>query len=411
MRFSCKLLIIITLSFWGCRPDVGLVEVSGQLSSAARGEVSLRLLRDGEPLVVAEERVGVNGHFLLRCSIDECELAELHFSNGQSPISLVLNPSDRLELTWERGECLVRGSYEIAQFHNIEKRLAALHSELAALHQAITDSISAPERDKLQQRADTLVRRAQEIALSYIQRNPCTLTAMLLLNAQIDASTRLIGYRQYRDVYQKVARCLSEVYPNRHDVEAFAITVQRLELRYSATFSGATPQIGSVLPLLRIPLLDSTELSIPGGRGRITLLDVEARWGQPGVGGVDYSAMYERFARRGLNLVQVLSVIEGSRHPADTVRWTRTVITNPARYAFVAQLGIDRMPCNFVIDSRGRLLAKDVYGIELEQLLERHLGASQPVRVAKPIDTLRRVVETPMPIAPPVPTVQPKVEV
>lgn len=410
MRFRFNILIITVLSLCGCRPDVGLVEVSGQLSSAARSEVSLCLMRDGEPLVVAEGRVGVNGHFMLRCSIDECELAELRFSNGQPQISLVLNPSDRLELAWERGECMVYGSYETMQLHIVEKRLATLQLELAALHFACTDSTTAREQAELQQRADTLVRRAQEEALAYIQRNPCTFTAMLLLNAQLDASTRLIGYRQHRDVYQKVARCLSEAYPNRTDVAEFALIVQRLELRYSATFSGATPQVGGVLPLLRIPLPDSTELSIPSGRSRITLLDVEARWGQSCAEGVNLAAIYERFSRRGLNLVQVVSVIEGSKPLADTVRWTRTVIANPARYAFVAQLGIDRMPCNFVIDARGRLLAKDVYGAELEQLLERHLGAPQPVRVQQPIDTTRRVEEAPMPIAPPVPTVQPEGE-
>lgn len=390
MRKFCNILIISILFLYGCRPDVGWIEVSGTLGVAARSEVSLCLLRDAEPMILDEGRVGVNGNFNLGGSIEACELAELRFGNGLSPITLVLNPGERIEVSMEMGEYHIQGSRETLELHRIERKLAACQIALAAIHAQYADTLETAQRRALQHNADSIAAIAQSVAMNYIERNPYTLTAMLLLRANMSADRQLIDYVEHRAVYQKVSRALTSVFPDRADVADFGQMVRRLELRHSAVLSGVKPQVGNRLPLLRIPMPDSTELQIPGLKGRLVLLSVEPCWTRSDVL-TDYTSLFERFAHRGLALVQVVSVVDGGSMPADTVRWLRTTIGNPAEYAFVAQLGIERLPCNFVIDSRGQLLATNIDETELEQLFAKHLGQVVALPAPRPaaVDTLR----------------------
>lgn len=360
-------IIIAMLALCGCGADLRVVEVEGIARGATGGMVYLALWRDGQGSNVDSCRVGASGSFTLTCQVDVCELAELRFERSVGPIALVLHPGDRIGLTITPGGAELRGSSESAQLLAIERSLSVYNDELMGLA-ALPDS-AAPLR---QQRADSIVGLAQGLLRSYIDDNPYSLTAMLLLNLPMDGGGRLMGYAEHRDAYRKVARCLGEVYPDRPDVVRFGDMVRKLELYHGAALSGPSLRPGDMMPTLRVPLSDSSEIQLPGSPARLVLLDFAARWGEAAGGEADLTALFERYRGRGLELIQVVSTLD-AQPLNDTVPWLRTVVGNPQEYSIFSQLNIVELPCNFLIDRQGRLLARDVYGDELMQLVERSL--------------------------------------
>lgn len=370
------------LALAGCAADLRDVEVEGLARSARGGMAYLALWIDGQPHDVDSCRVGVSGRFELACKVETCELAELRFERNAAPVALVLRPGDRIEVQHLPSGVELRGSYESEQMHRIERRLSDYNAQLLTL--AMLGDSLVPNRA---QQVDSIVALAQALALSYIDDNPYTLTAMLLLNLPLGHGGRLLGYAQHRDAYQRVARCLGGVYSDKPDVQRFCDMVRRLEVYHSAAQAGPALQPGDMMPTLRVPLPDSTEMQIPGVPARLVLLEFAAQWGD-GSGPADLSGLYERYRSRGLAVVQVVSTLNASPL-ADTVPWVRTMVGNPQEYSIFSQLNIAELPCNFLIDRHGRLLARDVHGEELERLVERSLP--RPVRPV--VDTIRRLVE------------------
>lgn len=392
---------ILVHVFVCCSSKFQQVQICGDIGDASKSVVYASLCIGGQMQAVDSCEVSHSGKFRLICEIDNCEFIELSFSNGFSPISLLANPGEKIDIEQNNESYKVSGSYGSMVLQKLQQDFTSFNTKISEYSTMLADSAQQNNIVFINSKIDSLVVGAQSKAVQFIKDNPYSLISMMLLNTKFESGDRLMPYFQYRPFYRKIDSCLNSVYPDNYAVKQFTDAVRKMEVRYNARQSVIPVQIGQYVPALEFTLVDSSTVNIPGYWGRIFLLDFQADWNET-VQTKQYDEVFETYKLRGLKIIQLVSAIDVKQRvllmQTDSIPWNCAVVGDPKLCDAIGKLGIVEFPCNFVIDRRGRLLAKDIYGAELQKFLEQNLA---PIIVHRPkVDTVRRVVDSTLLVKP-----------
>lgn len=399
MKFYRCLLGLVALHLVACNSNYRQVEIRGDINAAAGSMAYATTCIEQTYTVVDSCEVGLNGRFLLKLAIDDCELVQVSFSKPLKPVALIVNPGNEIVITQNADSYSVDGSFESMQLQQIQQQFTKYNQEILNVSKYLTDSTLLADRLVVDARVDSVVACAQRVAIRFVEDNPYSLTSMMLLNMQLDSVTRFLPYAQFRSYYKHVDSCLRSVYLNNYAVKQFASNVRKLEVRYNAKQTTVNHGVGDKIPSLSFQLINGEKLELPNYYSRLLIVDFIADWeGQYSI--TDYYDVFEKYNRRGLHIVQIVSSTDTAKCKKmmlnDSIPWNCMVIGNPNTSSIIKTLGIMEFPCNFVIDRRGRIVAKNIYNEELMSLLERRFTV-----VVKPkVDTVRRRVVEPMELQP-----------
>lgn len=135
------------------------------------------------------------------------------------------------------------------------------------------------------------------------------------------------------------------------------------------------------------PTLDGGSIDLADYRGRLVLVDCWATWCGPCVAEVpNIRAAYDQFHSQGLEVIGVS--LDFDRAALDRFVTARSIpwpqiyfesnetrgIENP----IARKYGIDTIPCLFLVDRDGKLLAEDLRGSEIGRAVARSLAGSMP---------------------------------
>lgn len=398
LRFLLYILLPLVVAC--CSSEYRQVQIDGLFADASKGMAFASMCVDGQMQTVDSCEVSQSGRFRLVCETDNCELIELSFSNRLQSINLLANPGEKIDIEQNGDSYKVTGSYGSIVLYKLQQEFESFNRAVLQYSVMLADSAQQSNATFINSQIDSLVAVAQTKASGFIKNNPYLLVSMMLLNTKFESGDRLMPYSQFRPFYRKIDSCLSSVYPDNFAVKQFSDVVRKMEVRYNARQSVATIEIDQYLPALEFNLIDSSTINVPGLWGRILLLDFQADWNGK-VQSKQYAEIFETYHRRGLQIIQLVSTVDENRaiqsFQTDSIPWNCAVIGDPNSCDVISKLGIVEFPCNFVADRRGRLLAKNIYGVELQQFLEKNLT---PVIRRPKIDTSRRVVDSTLLVKP-----------
>ncbi len=128
---------------------------------------------------------------------------------------------------------------------------------------------------------------------------------------------------------------------------------------YAINFSGTTP--------------DNKQLSLEKAMGKATIIDFWASWCRPCRESANpfYKKLYEQFHANGLNIIGISS----DRHEhfwlkaikQDSVPWQQIIDKNKK---ILKLYQIKKLPSMFLIDKKGKIIGKNLWGDELKRKID-----------------------------------------
>jgi peroxiredoxin len=137
--------------------------------------------------------------------------------------------------------------------------------------------------------------------------------------------------------------------------------------------------IGAVAPAIEGATPEGGKIALSELRGRYVLVDFWASWCGPcRVENRNYAELYPRYRAAGWGILAV-SVDQDARSwkaaiAKDGATWKNISDLAGWKSPLAARYGVTALPASFLIDREGRIVAKDVRGKQLAELLAEKLG-------------------------------------
>ena len=215
------------------------------------------------------------------------------------------------------------------------------------------------------------IKRAQ---LAFIVEHKASIAAVYALSQRLPGDRYLFNGQGDAVYYRTVADALEERYPQSPYLASLHAEISRLDAlqNLSATVSEAG------FPDLEIADMYGKKVRLSSLEGNVVLIDFwSPSLGNSNALNADLKQLYEKYHDSGFEVYQV--AVETSKP-----MWINTVQEQSLPWISVCDLrgeaspaltiyNVRKLPANYLIDRKGDIVAKDLYGTSLEQQLEKLL--------------------------------------
>lgn len=233
----------------------------------------------------------------------------------------------------------------------------ALHQAMVAINGLGTD---APEetKTKLLAQKEKLALEREELIIQYTTQHPLSLIPLWEMVFALDK-----GYTPFLDTFYSI---LSPKIKSTHTGKMYAAGVAKL--RKTA--------VGSIFPKLSVLDVNGKETMLKPAQ-KYTLVDFWFSGCYPCIRLFpDFKKIYETYHEKGFELIAI-STDEGEQ----VSDWKRYISEKPLPWlqyldknkANANALLIERYPTSFLLDEKGKIVAKDLLPAELEKFLEANI--------------------------------------
>lgn len=227
---------------------------------------------------------------------------------------------------------------------------------------------------KAQNMVSAIVQQYQNQYNNESAKNNKALQDMLLENKDDIAVLMFLDNfprEKYMDLHSQVVKALHAKYPEH----------QLVKERYAVETSPATAtSIGAIAPDLAFPDPSGQIRKLSDLRGKVVLLDFWASWCRPCRGENPHVvAMYHKYHDKGFEVFSVSLDRDKANWEkaimADGLIWPNHVSDLKYWSSEAARIyGVSSIPCTFLLDQNGRIIAKNLRGESLAKALEQLFG-------------------------------------
>ncbi|MCH5334834.1 MAG: AhpC/TSA family protein [Alistipes sp.] len=239
----------------------------------------------------------------------------------------------------------------------------------------IASSLPAEEgevrRETLRRYTDEYYRIKRE-QLRFIIENKDRMAAVYALYQRIPGDPNLFSGDGDIIYYRTVADAVAERYPDSPYVPALRNEIARMDARISL-FRNAEE---SRFPDIEMPDMYGRKIRLSSLGGKVVLLDFwSAALGNSNALNAELKEIYERYAGEGFEIYQVsvdtskpvwISAVQEQALP-----WISVCDFTGEASSAVGNYNVRKLPSNFLFDSEGNIVGKDLYGAQLEKELRK----------------------------------------
>ncbi len=356
---------LITYSIISCaKPDKFVV--NGEIKGKESGKIQLMKFTDGK-WVTEDSTSVVKGKFQLKGKADLPELriiamgqremvAQFFAENGNMTLQAY---ADSLDKT------VVKGSQSNDEFSIYQKELKDLSKEAQGMQQRYGAAQSSGDQEgmkKAQIDYEVMVQNLTVYAKNFIRSHKKStvspLVAMMQFGQTIKAS--------------EIDTLIAFLDPSVH------ASIYVTELKKIAD-KMRTTEVGSLAPDFTLPTPDGGTFSLSATKGKFVMIDFWAAWCQPcRQENPNVVALYGKYKDRGFDVVGVSLDREKNA-------WIKAIADDQLVWHQVSELkfwqseiaqkyGVTAIPCTFLLDKTGKIIAKNLRGEDLARKLEELMG-------------------------------------
>lgn len=367
--FSFSLIVAL----FSCQNDQKGFVINGSIDGIEDGkQVILRTIKDNKPVDLDTVEVK-NGKFSIKGTSENPDIHMLMIQDVRGNLPFILG-NDKLDMTLYKDSIavsLIKGSAEndLAQKYTKEVlRFRKMNDSLRK--QSIT---AQKEKDttflnEYSARMRDLRKQNDEFNLKFIEENQDNLFTILLLENLY--SSRKLDAEKANEYLSGFPQELQQ-----------SLSGTRLKERIDAALA---TQIGSVAPDFTGKNPEGKDITLSEIRGKYTIIDFWAAWCGPcRRENPNIVKVYEKYKDKGLEIVGVsLDGTPRQKDPKqawmdaikqDSLTWHHVSNLNYFSDPIAKKYNIRAIPAMFVLDSEGKIIAKNLRGPALEQKMSELL--------------------------------------
>lgn len=377
--FFCISLILL---LFACSKEKKNFSVNGKFSGNEGTRVFLKEMTTEELIPVDSSSLDESGNFTLKGYTDIVRFYTLYVSEDDF-IILLIRGGDEIFISGDAGNLsnsyIVEGSDDSKKIRDLSSEQNKAMLRIRQLSKIFNDSIHSPDILKIKASLDTaykeIITAQRAYTYNFIRQNINSLVSLMALYQQIGPRQYLLDPVEDFRYYEMVDSSLNILYPESEAVRDLHRQVIELrEQKRGLEMTSLRLSKGSIAPEISLPGPEGDTISLSSLRGKYVLLDFWASWCPPcRKEHPNLVKNYKEYNVKGFEIYQVsldrtrdawLQAIED-----DHLNWTHVSDLKMWNSIVVPIYHIEGIPLNFLLDPEGRILAYNLRGDRLSEVL------------------------------------------
>lgn len=363
------------------------VSIKGSVEEGEGQTITLERLDVNRTTLVDSSTIGKGGQFTMTTNLEEPELFVLRYNDGQI-VNLLLSPGENITLTTDAtsfaSEYSIKGSEESENIRLLVQKLNSTRSILDSL-QGVAAKVGDPESPHMK-----VVRSAyaqaiisqKRYTIRYLVEHMNSLSSVYALYQKYDEEDLVLGLQEDLQYFKVIADSLEVSYPNSSLTKSLRADISRRE----AGFSRAN-QLNSLLEMadeptgfldLSIQDREGREIKLSDYKGKAIMVVFWASGNQESVNSLlQLKSSYQRYHDKGFEIYAIS--LDNNK-----VQWMNSIDYNEFKWINVSELSypesrasmvynVSSLPSAFLINREGDIVARDLFGRNLETWLDNLL--------------------------------------
>lgn len=276
-------------------------------------------------------------------------------------------------------EYVVQGSLGSIQIKELSENLNRTEHKLDSLRQLNNLSIANPDYENLKvkwnQEYAELIEEQSKFSTNFVLNNPFSMASVFALYQKYKDQSFVIRDLQ---TMRTAASALNAIYPNSILVKAlYENTLEYLRDQKAAQMKQYIEQEGANSPDIVLPNPGGKEIMLTSLRGKVVLVHF---WAAEDPGSRVLNSLladaYKKYKSKGLEIYQVNVGTNRSEWldaiDKDNLSWINVGDLEGSTKARLSY-NIQNIPYNYLLDKEGKIVAKNLTGIDLDKALSKFL--------------------------------------
>jgi thiol-disulfide isomerase/thioredoxin len=363
----------------GCKNN--FVIISGTIVNPVTGTyIYLDELKSNELKSIDSVKVSADGTFKFKREIKQPSFYLLK-RNENNFLTMLIKPGEKITLRAQSDSLnyplSFEGSKGTESMTEYNKTLRATIKKLSGLRNMYTQNVDKPGLPKVIETLDSLAQvYLGEINLytkKYIDDNLTSLVSLVALYQQVAPGVYVMNPEKDMSFFVKVDSSMFSLYPDYEPVISLHEQVKELASKMNGEPArGPGSASGSEAPEITLPTPAGDTIKLSSTRGSVVLLDFWASWCAPcRKENPNLVNVFNIYHKKGFQIFQVsldktkeawVKGIEDDHldkwiHVSDIRYWNSIV---------VPLYKIESIPCNYLLDKNGRIIASNLRGEQLQ---------------------------------------------
>jgi thiol-disulfide isomerase/thioredoxin len=369
----------IVLVFAACKHNT--VKISGTIVNPVNGSyLILDELKSNELKPVDSVKVSSAGTFSFKREIKQPSFYLLK-SNNNNFLTMLLNPGEKITMKVHSDSLnypiSLDGSKGTESMAEYNKTLRITIQKLTGLNKIYQQNVDKPELPKIIESLDSLANiyldEINSYTKKYIDENIKSLVSLVALYQQVAPNVYVLNPSKDMKYFVKVDSSMFSLYPDYEPVKTLHEQVKEMSSKLTgSTEPAAGSSSESLAPEISLPSPAGDTIKLSSTRGSVVLLDFWASWCTPcRKENPNLVNVYNTYHKKGFQIYQVSldktkdawekgiqdDHLEKWIHVSDVKYWNSIV---------VPLYKVESIPCNFLLDKDGRIIASNLRGEQLQ---------------------------------------------
>lgn len=384
MNRNIPFIIVLIVAITGFSCNSTKTEISGLISGGEDISLTFERLDVNRTSVLDSVKTAKDGSFHIKLGIEEPELYILKNDDG-ALINLLVSPGEKIRVSSSYAsfgrDYTVTGSEESEGIQKLVDQLDQTRSGLDSL-QAVAGTIGDPENPQFElvrnSYAQAIIKQ-KRFTIKYLVEHMSSLSSVYALYQKYDEETLVLNLESDLQYFKAVADSLENTYPNSSLTKSLRADVEQREAAFLEaaklnTLLEMADEVSGMLEL-SIPDRDGNEIALSSLKGKVTLVTFWASGNSASIQALlQLQSTYNKYHAKGFE-VYAISMDNNK------INWMNAMDFNEFKWINVSELSfpestaailynVSELPSTFLINREGDIVAKNLYGRNLETWLD-----------------------------------------
>ncbi len=364
-----KFILVFSILFTllSCNSDPKGYVIDAKIDGIEDGKlVTIKTFTNNKPVDVDTTRV-INGGFTFKGVVENPDIHVLSIDAVRGGLPFILE-NKKLDFTLYKdslGMSKIAGSKANEDAQNYMQSVAKFRKQNEDLRKEMTLAQKAQDTaflNSYRTKAQAIANENKQFNVDYVKNNSSSLFPVLLLENLLNSN--IIPMKEVQEVFKNYPSELKE-----------SIAGKRIAEKVDAALATAE---GSMAPDFTAPSPDGKEITLSKIKGKVTIVDFWAAWCGPcRKENPNIVKVYEKYHDKGLEILGVS--LDGNPKQKDAKQaWLNAIEKDGLTWNHVSNLNyfngpvakkynIRSIPAMFILDSEGKIVAKNLRGPALEK--------------------------------------------